>query len=95
MVKVAIKFCGGCNPTFDRGEYWNRICQCAGERISWIRFQEDYDGVVLVINGCQRACPEFDLSSTAQLISIKSDKVAPDDVVCILVAREDTHEDNN
>ena len=29
--RVAIKFCGGCNPGFDRVQYFNRIRAAAGD----------------------------------------------------------------
>ena len=78
---MAIKFCGGCNPTFDRVAYWDRIQRAAGARISWVPLSEDHDGAVLLVSGCARGCPAPSLPSPALLLTVKSPELAPDDVV--------------
>lgn len=93
-VEVAIKFCGGCNPTYDRVEYWNRIQHSAGERIRWFSVHEQHGEVVLVISGCHRACPEKELQTTSRCISVKSDRMAPHDVVGRVLGKENSGEDH-
>jgi len=61
MKKVAIKFCGGCDPNYDRVEYWKCIRSAAGDRIEWIRVDDSNYEAVLVISGCQRACVEREI----------------------------------
>jgi len=53
MLKAAIKFCGGCNPRYDRGEAYNKIRQIFENKIifSLPEDGEKYD-VLLIISGC-------------------------------------------
>jgi hypothetical protein len=54
--RLAIKFCGGCNPVFERGEVAKRIREglSAAQSVSW----EEESDLVLIINGCPTACAE-------------------------------------
>ena len=54
--RLAIKFCGGCNPVFDRGELAQRVREGLGI-LQWVSWEEDPD-LVLIINGCPTACAE-------------------------------------
>ena len=57
--KVAVKYCGGCDPTFDRVAWFERLKAAAGGRITWVYAGED--GLcdrLLIIAGCPTACPE-------------------------------------
>jgi hypothetical protein len=60
--RVAVKYCGGCDPTYDRVAYFERVKAAAGGRVSWSYAGEtgQCDGL-LVIAGCPTACPERDL----------------------------------
>lgn len=56
MIKCGIRFCGGCNPRFDRGKVLTELKE---ERKN-IDFQvaeegQEYD-VILVIGGCTNCC---------------------------------------
>lgn len=53
MLKAAIKFCGGCNPRYDRGQAYNKIRQLFQDKIEFFLPQdgEKYD-ILLVISGC-------------------------------------------
>ena len=57
MKKVAVKFCGGCNPRYDRGEAYRTI---AGELKDEAEFEIAREGVpydvLLIIRGCTQ-CP--------------------------------------
>ncbi len=55
-----VKFCGGCNPRFDRGKALSAIKGSIGERVTFEAAQDgrDYDGL-LVIGGCTNCCPEY------------------------------------
>ena len=54
--RLALKFCGGCNPVFERGEVAQRIRE--GFRAPrWVSWEEESD-LVLIINGCPTACAE-------------------------------------
>ena len=54
--RLAIKFCGGCNPVFEREELARKVREGfpAAEWVSW----EEGSDLVLTINGCPTACAE-------------------------------------
>jgi hypothetical protein len=53
--RLALKFCGGCNPEIDRGLVARRIREELGGRVSWLPGDEEAD-FILIINGCRTAC---------------------------------------
>jgi hypothetical protein len=67
--RLAIKFCGGCNPVIERGEVARKIRkELAGAR--WGSWEKESD-LLVVINGCPTACAEREevhKSSKASLI---------------------------
>jgi hypothetical protein len=87
MKKVALKFCGGCDPGYDRTEYWERIRSAAGEGIEWVSPAEDGRLMVLLISGCRRACPEA-LLHLPRLISLTDPVLDPRQVVTMLTEEE-------
>ena len=56
-MRIGIKFCGGCNPKYDR----SKVAEILKEKINkkykveYVRDNETYD-FVFIINGCQVAC---------------------------------------
>jgi hypothetical protein len=54
--RLAVKFCGGCNPLFERGEL-ARLIRQGLPGSEWIPWEEGPD-LVLIINGCPTACAE-------------------------------------
>ncbi len=59
-MKVGVRFCGGCNPRFERGEAYKEI----KSRFENIDFQlaeegETYD-TILVIGGCSACCASYE-----------------------------------
>lgn len=59
QMKTGVKFCGGCNPTFDRGEAFNEL----KKRYPEVEF-ESYDAGkkykrLILICGCERTCLRF------------------------------------
>lgn len=54
--RIGIKYCGGCNPTYERAELVKKVQFLTGERFHFLHFdQKDFDGLLL-IQGCERAC---------------------------------------
>jgi len=57
-VRIAVKYCGGCNPQVDR----TGLVDCAKEGLKWkgleVEFIADIDrttDLILLVNGCVRA----------------------------------------
>jgi len=55
-----VKFCGGCNPRFDRGKALKAIQEALHDRVEFELAEEgkDYEGL-LVIGGCPNCCPAY------------------------------------
>lgn len=86
-MKVAIKFCGGCNPDFDRVEVFHAVKSVAGDSIEWLRVEQSGYESVLLICGCNRACPENDLQHISRIVSIKHNGLSPERVVAQILER--------
>jgi hypothetical protein len=93
--RVALKYCGGCNPGFDRVAYVERIKSAAGLNIEWVTLDEGDVDAVLLVSGCDTACPRrsIDFSKYKKTVTIRDDKVSPDYLVKILLESEATNED--
>ncbi len=60
--KIGIKYCGGCNPTYERIEMVERVQSRLEGRFLFLRHdQQELDGLIL-INGCPRSCASQDLN---------------------------------
>ena len=53
---VGIRFCGGCNPRYDRGKALDNIALKYPEIHFVLANEHDYYQVLLVICGCKSAC---------------------------------------
>ena len=55
-----VKFCGGCNPRFDRGKVYETVKKHFTDKVNFVIAQEDetYD-FVLVIGGCTNCCASY------------------------------------
>lgn len=60
-MRCGVRFCGGCNPRFDRGEAYEKIRTQLKDEIEFDYAKEDdqYD-VILVIGGCTNCCASYD-----------------------------------
>ena len=55
-MKIGVKFCGGCNPKYDRGALFERTLKNYSEHcFEYADETKEYDAL-LVICGCERAC---------------------------------------
>lgn len=86
-VRVGLKFCGGCDPTFDRGEYYRAIDNAAAGRIDWRPLDEGGFEAALVINGCPQACPvvEGRIDLNYRVVSVIDDSIDPAEIVAELL----------
>lgn len=82
-IRIALKYCGGCDPAFDRVKYWQRINNVAAGMIEWVRIEEPPFEAVLLINGCNTACKERDMEHERnwRIVSVKDDNIDPKIVI--------------
>ena len=58
-MKCGVKFCGGCNPHYQRGDAYRKIKGDMPEvDFEYAEEDQDYDNL-LVIGGCTACCPGY------------------------------------
>lgn len=74
-LKVGIRYCGGCNPRYDRAAAVNRIkerrADCSFENA---REGEKYD-TLLVVGGCSACCASYEQFESERLVKIWSEQM--------------------
>ena len=71
--KVGIRYCGGCNPRFDRGAMVKRICEKHPEWEASVAGQGvDYD-LLLVVGGCSSCCAAYEQFTAGRVLKIWTD----------------------
>lgn len=65
VIRCGVKFCGGCNPKYDRGKAFTRFKAKFENRICFDIAQEGiaYD-LLLIIGGCGSCCASYDQYNT-------------------------------
>lgn len=70
--KVALKYCGGCNPTYDRMGAVREIERSSGGAISFVDPDTSDFDFVLVVCGCSVECADVRRFSKMRIIRISS-----------------------
>jgi hypothetical protein len=66
--RLAIKFCGGCNPLIERSFLAETVRKKLAGAVCWVSWEETPD-LVLIINGCLTACADrADIQKKARAI---------------------------
>ncbi len=84
---IGVKFCGGCDPVYDRVEYFESIKEAAGDHLDWVSYDSSAFERLLVINGCGRACSlkELKIEPGRAVISLTNKDLTPERVTDILL----------
>ena len=103
MRKLAVKYCGGCNPSIDRTELAGKLAVLLAERnADWklVALKDNAYDAVLLVNGCPVGCVQKQfVHETRPVImvageSIQREKVAeaalPEKVAEILLRLSET-----
>jgi len=85
--RIGLKYCGGCNPTYDRVEYVHQIRKAAGNRIEWVSLDAGDFSTLVVVCGCDKQCVEMaEYEGTGcRLIRIKDDRRPPSEILSYLL----------
>ena len=59
MLKVGIKYCGGCNPYYDRVALVKRIERRLKGKVAFVSAADDDVDLVLAVEGCNTACADL------------------------------------
>jgi hypothetical protein len=75
MIKVGIKYCGGCNPYYDRVALVDRIKSRLKDKAEFVSPSDDDVDLVLAVEGCQTACADLNAfqGKTVHIITRKED----------------------
>ena len=70
-MKVGIKYCGGCNPRYDRAARVKELCAANPEwEAEYASEGVNYD-LLLVVGGCTACCASFDQYTAAEIMKIR------------------------
>lgn len=58
-MKVAIKYCGGCNPDYDRVALVKRIEERLIGKVEFVSAENENIDLVLAVEGCKTACADL------------------------------------
>lgn len=61
--KIGIKYCGGCNPFYERVELIDRVKFRFDNQFYFLRHDSPDIDIFIFVNGCPRACATKDLDS--------------------------------
>jgi hypothetical protein len=59
MMKVGIKYCGGCNPGYDRVALAEYIKKSLHGRVEFVPLDGESIDMVLAVEGCKTACADL------------------------------------
>ena len=58
-LKIGIKYCGGCNPEYDRVALVNYIEERLQEKATFLSPESEEPDLILAIQGCGTACADL------------------------------------
>jgi hypothetical protein len=92
LKRVGLKYCGGCDPSYDRVEYVRKIQEAAENRIEWVSLDEGGFTKILLICGCDKGCVEMaEYEETGhRVITIKDEQKTPTEVLSLIEQEGDT-----
>jgi len=59
MKKVGIKYCGGCNPYYDRVALVERIERLLTGKVEFVSSENRHVDLVLAVQGCATCCADL------------------------------------
>jgi hypothetical protein len=93
-MKVALKFCGGCDPTYDRSELVRQVKEIAADSIQWLTLDDVAYEAILLVCGCDKACPASEIVH-ASLLIVTHHEPSPDHVVARLMEKGKNNADQD
>ena len=71
--KVGIKYCGGCNPAYERVDLVQRVQLHLGGSIQFVRSDQPDSNGVIFVNGCKRCCATVDSDREKPYLAISEE----------------------
>ena len=73
-MKMGIKYCGGCNPRYDRVEMGKRFVRMLDQSVEWVSPDDPGAEMILVIVGCDTACVDLIRFQGRYLMVVKNEE---------------------
>jgi len=58
-VRVGLKYCGGCNPEYDRGSLVKHIQESLQSKVEFVKPERKDVELILAVEGCSTACADL------------------------------------
>lgn len=84
MLKVGIKYCGGCNPFYDRVALVKQIERRLKGKVTFVSAADDNVDLLLAVEGCNTACADLSLFNENKIRIITQIEDADDFITEIL-----------
>jgi len=69
-MKCGVRFCGGCNPNYERGQAFRDIQACCpGIDFANATEEDSYD-ILLVIGGCSSCCASYEQFKAEKILKM-------------------------
>ncbi len=72
-LRIGVKYCGGCNPNYDRGELVAKIENQLSQIVLWVDPEEDPD-LIIAVQGCPTACADLGSFDESKVIQLKDEE---------------------
>jgi len=75
VVRVGLKYCGGCNPTFNRVAFVMDLTASLDIEVQWVSFEDEGILRLFIVNGCEIACvdPKQFKDKKVKIFSVSDD----------------------
>ena len=70
MLKVGLKYCGGCNPGYDRVALADYIRESLHGRAEFVPLDHEHIDLILAVEGCRRCCADLSAFEGKQIYYI-------------------------
>jgi len=70
MLKVGIKYCGGCNPGYDRVALADFIKNSLHGRVEFVALNSEIVDLILAVEGCKTCCADLSAFKGKQIYFI-------------------------
>ena len=58
-MRIGLKYCGGCNPEYDRVELVTQIKESLQAKVAFVSPESEIVDLILVVQGCSTACADL------------------------------------
>jgi hypothetical protein len=76
--KIGVKYCGGCQPDYDRTELVAAIADRLGPDIKFVSANSSEASMILAVQGCKTACADLTSFEHLEVWTITSPEQADD-----------------